>query len=259
MDNPERLAERLGNVRHFMTLSLADRLSIILAGQLRLYSADTTIFSEEETCSGMFVLLKGHVHICKLGPQGHQTIIADIEPVIMFNEVALLDGGPNPYTAIATQNCLAWHISHQSYQRLLKRFAKDQYMQVALGLLDIMASRYRQLLNNYADLSFLTVPVRVAKLIYELSNYGQDPIDRRKISISEMAARISTVPEAISRALNFLRCQGIIQTTRTKITILLPDELEKFTQVDSTNLFVYGHKYANDQTTPNYIDSRKSS
>jgi len=241
-ETPENLAERLGNVSHFMKLPLADRLSIILAGQMRLFPAGTTIFAEEEPCAGMYVLFKGHVHICKLGPQGQQSIIADIDPVIMFNEVALLDGEPNPNATTATQNCLAWHISHQAYVKLLQRYAKDQYMQVALGLLDIMARRYRQLLNSYADLSFLTVPVRVAKLIYELSDSGRQPIDRRETSISEMAAHIATVPEAISRALNFLRCQGIIQTTRTQITVLQPDELARLTQMDSGNLFIYGRK-----------------
>jgi CRP-like cAMP-binding protein len=237
MESPEILAERLGNVSHFMKLPIADRLSIILAGQMRLISADTIIFTEDEPCAGMFVLLKGHVHICKLGPQGQQNIIADIDPVIMFNEVSVLDGGLNPYTAIATQNCLAWHISHQAYLKLLRRYAKDQYMEVALGLLDIMASRYRQLLDSYADLSFLTVPIRVTKLIYELSNQGRDPINRHEISINEMAAKIATVPEAISRSLNLLRCQGIIHTTRTKITVLKPDDLYRLIQVDSKNLF----------------------
>ena len=242
METPENLAERLGNVSHFMKLSLADRLSIILAGQMRLFSPDTVIFSEEEPCAGMFVLLRGHVHICKLGPQGQQNIIADIDPVIMFNEVALLDGGPNPYTAIATQNCFAWHISREAYQKLLQRYAQDQYMEVALGLLGIMASRYRQLLDNYADLSFLTVPIRVAKLIYELTDQGQTPINRHEISINEMAAHIASVPEAISRSLNFLKCQGIIETTRTTINILKTDELARLAQVESKNIFTYGRK-----------------
>jgi len=242
METSELLAERLGNVSHFMNISLADRLSIILAGQMRLFSPDTVIFSEEEPCTGMFVLLRGHVHICKLGLQGQQSIIADIDPVIMFNEVALLDGGPNPYTAIATQNSLAWQISRAAYQKLLHRYAQDQYMEVALGLLGIMASRYRQLLDNYADLSFLTVPNRVAKLIYELSAHGQAPINRHENSIKEMAAHIASVPEAISRSLNILKCQGIIATTRTTITILEPNELARLAQVEPNNIFAYGRK-----------------
>ena len=242
METHESLAERLGNVSHFMKLSMADRLSIILAGQMRLFSPDTVIFSEGEPCAGMYVLLKGHVHICKLGLQGQQSIIADIDPVIMFNEVALLDGGLNPYTAIATQNSFAWQINLKSYQKLLKRFARDQYMEVALGLLGIMAGRYRQLLDNYADLSFLTVPNRVAKLIYELSVQGKTPINRHENSIHEMAAHIACAPEAISRSLNILKCQGIIASTRTTITVKEQEELATLAQVDSKNIFAYERK-----------------
>jgi CRP/FNR family transcriptional regulator len=238
----QTLAERLGHVSHFMKLPLADRLSIILAGHMRHFSPDEVIFSEGEPCAGMYVLLQGHVHICKLGLQGQQSIIVEIDPVIMFNEVALLDGGSNPYSAIATKNSLAWQISLGAYQKLFQRFGGDKYMDVALGLLGIMASRYRQLLENYADLSFLTVPNRVAKLLYELSAQGQAPINRHENSIKEMAAHIATSPEAISRSLNILKCQGIITTTRTTITVLEPEDLTRLAQIESKNLFVYGRK-----------------
>jgi CRP/FNR family transcriptional regulator len=203
-------------------------LAIVLAGQMRLFSTGMDIFTEGEPCSGMFVLLKGQVHICKLGPHGQQNIVAIINPVIMFNEVALLDGGPNPYTAVASQNCLVWQIHLEAYRGLLERYDQEKYMSIAIGLLRIMAIRYRQLLESYADISFLTVPVRVAKFIYEISQQGQQVINRREIPINEMAGRIASVPEAISRALNFLKCQGIIETTRTSIKVLKPDELARF-------------------------------
>lgn len=236
LETPQSLAERLGNVSHFIKLPLADRLAIILAGQMRLFAPDTIIFFEEEPCAGLFVLLKGHVHLCKLGPHGQQNIISDVDPVIMFNEVALMDGGPNPYTAIATRNSFVWHISLQAYQKLLAKYAKDEYMRVALGLLGIMSDRYRQLLNTYADLSFLTVPVRVAKLIYELSAQGTLPIDRHEIPIHEMAARIATVPEAISRSLNLLRSQGIVSTDRASILVLKPEQLARMAEAGSKDI-----------------------
>lgn len=242
METSENLAERLGRVSHFMNLPLADRLSIILSGQIHRYPANTIIFSEQDPCAGMFVLFRGHVHISTIGPQGKQNIIADIDPVIMFNEIALLDGGPNPYTATTTQNCIAWQISRTAYLKLLQRYALDGFTQVSLGLLDIMASRYRKLLENYADLSFLNVPIRVAKLIYELSDNGQKPINRHRNSLVEMAAHVASVPEAFSRALNFLKCQGIIATTRTSITVLKPEELARMARIGSGDIFSYSLK-----------------
>ena len=50
------------------------------------------------------------------------------------------------------------------------------------------------------------VVARTAKLLLDLSDYGRRPIDRRACSISEMAARISTVPEAISRSMIAIIC-----------------------------------------------------
>ena len=232
----EKLAERMGNVSHFKKLPLNDRLTIVRAGQMRYISAGSMIFSEGDPCAGMFVLLRGRVHLCKTGPQGQESIIAVLEPVIMFNEVALLDGGSNPYSAMANKNCLIWQISCESYNTLLERYTQEPFMHLSLGLLGIMAERYRQLINHYADLSFLTVPVRVAKLIYELSEEGQHTIQRKNISIQEMAARTSTVPEAISRALNFLRCQGMIATSRSEISILDGEELKRIAQIEQVIL-----------------------
>jgi CRP-like cAMP-binding protein len=228
----DKLAERLENVIHFKNLPLRDRLDIVRAGHIRYISAGTVIFSEEDPCSGMYVLLRGHVHLCKMGPQGQENILTDLNPVIMFNEVALLDGGLNPYTAIANQRSLIWQIRLEAYTKLLERYAHEPYMQLSLGLLKIMAGRYRELVDHYADLSFLTVPVRLAKLIYEQSGQGHHSINRQNISINEMAARISTVPEAISRALNFLKCQGIIESNRSTINIIDREELIKLAQIN---------------------------
>lgn len=239
MESFEDLAHRLGNVSHFRSISLKDRLAIVFTGHFRALPAGTDIIVEGDPSSGMFVLLKGHVHIIKQGMQGQRSIIAEIDPVIMFNEVALLDGGSNPYTAYAAQYCLCWQIEQKTYKELLLRLSGDQYLQVALGLLRVMAQRQRQLLDNYADLTFLTVPKRVAKLIGELSNHGQVIIDRSEISIDEMAAHIGTTPEAISRSLKELRCKGIILPTRKTISVLKPDELARIALGELGNPFVY--------------------
>lgn len=239
MDSFEDLADRLGKVSHFRSISLKDRLAIVFTGQIRVYPADTDILLEGDPCSGMFVLLKGHVHIIKHGLKGQCSIIAEIDPVIMFNEVALLDGGPNPYTVHAAQNCLCWHIEHSVYKKMLVRLSEDKYLQVALGLLKVMALRQRQLLENYADLTFLSVPKRVAKLICELSDHGTKTIDRSEISIDEMAAHIGTSPEAISRCLKDLRLDGVILSTRKMIRVLQPDELARIALSELTNPFAY--------------------
>ena len=101
----DELAARLGRVRHFRGLPEEALQAIVSAGRMRRFAAGTMIFQEGEACAGMFVLFTGRVHLCKQGPRGQQHIMAIIEPVIMFNEVAVLDGGPNPVMALAVESC----------------------------------------------------------------------------------------------------------------------------------------------------------
>jgi len=220
------LVESLSQVEHFKRFSKADRQTIVNAGQVRPFPANSIIYREGEPCTGMFVLLSGHVHLSKLGPQGKQSLIAEIDPVIMFNEVAVLDGGPNLTTAGAIQDCATWGIDYKNFQTIMQR-----YPTVGLGLLRVLASRTRNLMSQYEDLTFRSVMARAAKLLLDLSENGQHPIDRKDHTNTEMAARISTVPEALSRSLQVFRKNGDIVCTRAIITVIQPKTLEKFAQI----------------------------
>jgi CRP/FNR family transcriptional regulator len=214
------LIAQLQHVEHFKRLPEADIRAIVAAGRVRRFAAGETIFAEGAPCAGMFVLLTGQVHLRKLGPQGQESILAVIEPVIMFNEVAVLDGGPNLTTAVAAQDGSVWQIGCDSFQALLAR-----YPMLGLGLLRVLARRNRFLVSQVEDLSFRTVQARAAKLLLDLSDAGAQPIDRRKHPNHELAARIATVPEAFSRALNAFKRSGCITSTRAAITVRCIDDL----------------------------------
>ncbi len=95
MDELNRLAESLQSVHHFKHLNPVDLITIVSAGQIRHFQADEVIFHEDQPCAGMHVLIIGEVHLKKTGPHGQTGILAIIKPVIMFNEVTVLDGGTN--------------------------------------------------------------------------------------------------------------------------------------------------------------------
>jgi CRP/FNR family transcriptional regulator len=228
--NLDQLAEFLTNVGHFRRLPLGDRRAIVAAGHVRRHPRGSIIFMEDEPCAGMHVLLSGKVHLVKVDPRGHEQIVAVMEPVIMFNEVAALDGGPNPVTAIAAQESQTWSIPHEALYGLLK-----QYPDLSLGLLQVLARRNRMLIELYQNLATRPVVGRLAKLLLDLSDGGRHPIQRRQHSIREMAGRISTVPEAISRSLKVLKERGAIDYTRGQIQILKPSDLADLAQINPFN------------------------
>jgi CRP-like cAMP-binding protein len=85
-DAPDLIAQ-LQRVEHFKRLPEVDVRAIVTAGRVRRFAAGEILFAEGAPCAGMFVLLTGQVHLRKLGPQGQESILAVIEPVIMFNGV----------------------------------------------------------------------------------------------------------------------------------------------------------------------------
>src|SRR5512133_1781576 len=133
MDELRDLAEQLLAVSHFRQMSFSDRLTVVSAGQIRHFRSGETIVREGQLCGGMHVLLHGKIHLCKTGPHGQMGILAVIDPVMMFNEIALLDGGPNPYTAQAVEDSMTWQISFSAFQQLVQRFP-----QLGLSLLKVL-------------------------------------------------------------------------------------------------------------------------
>ena len=231
MINLESLIGRLGNVPHFKGLPESALKEIVYAGQILNHSQGAVIFSEGEPSSGMYVLFRGQVHLCKLGLQGQETIIARIKPVIMFNEVPTIDGGPNPVTAIAVQDCTTWNISYERYQMLMGHFPE-----LGIGLLQVLAARNRLLFARYEELLSLPVLARVAKTILDLSMMGVKPIDRSLDTNQKIAALAATVPEAVSRSIKTLREMELLDSTRSKITIRSAKGLADIAQVGPMEL-----------------------
>ena len=230
----KNLVKALSRVWHFRHLSPGDLNRIVSAGGLRKFREDEIIFHEGEASAGMFVLLRGKVHLCKLSPSAQEQIIATIEPVIMFNELTVIDGGTNPYTAVATKDCLTWNISYEAFTDLVRRYPDPE---IGLGLLRVLAARTRLLINRCEDLSYLPVLSRTAKLLLDLSEGGTKVISRPDHSIKELAAHIASVPEVVSRSLSTLAQKGLIASSRTEIRILEAARLAEVAQVETSISF----------------------
>ena len=225
----ENLTHLLRRVWHFRYLSPSDLSRIVTAGGIKRFREGGTIFHEGEAGAGMFVLLHGCVDLYKQSPDGQEQIMAVIEPVIMFNEIAVIDDGPNPYTAIAEQDCITWNISHEDFCDLVMRYPDPE---IGLGLLRILAARTRLLINRCEDLSYRPVLARTAKLIMELSMSGMVIIDRSDYPIKKLAAHIASVPEVVSRALSTLQERELIRCDRRQIEVLNPALLQDVAQVE---------------------------
>jgi CRP-like cAMP-binding protein len=227
----DKYLKLLKQVSHFKHLKLSDLTYILNSGQLKRYREDRIIVHESAPSAGMFVLLRGKVNLCNYSCDGQMQILSVIEPVIMFNELTAIDGGPNPMTAIAVEDCLTWNIGHQDFERLVRHYPDPA---IGLAMMRVLAERTRDLIERCEDLSFRSVLARVAKLILELSEGGKREIDREQYSIMELSARVSTAPESISRSLSNLADRGFISSDRRRISVQNAKQLVEIAKLDST-------------------------
>jgi CRP-like cAMP-binding protein len=229
--NIHKLIGSLRRVRHFQHLPLSAIREIVLSGSTCKFAAGKAIYHERDDCSGLFVLLRGEVHLYKSGLQGQEAIISVIHPVIMFNEVASLDGGGNPTTAIAAKDCFTWHIDQDTFGELIIR-----YPLVGTSLLRVLARRNRLLISSFEDLFSRPVVARTARILLQLSGNGTQPIDRLTHTNLELAARAATVPEAISRTIQKFAADNLIERNRTEIQITDPDALSALALIETDTL-----------------------
>ncbi len=183
----------------------------------RHYDRGQAIFLEGEPCAGLYVVARGEVKVFKVSPQGREQILHRLDPGDTFNDVAALDGGPNPASATALSDATLCLIARPDIQRLAQA-----HPALAWALIESVARRARHLVAMVEDLALRSVKERLARLL--LAEAERIPaagaLDRsRMLSQAEMAARLGTVREMIGRALRDLDDDGIISLDRHRIVI----------------------------------------
>jgi len=190
-----------------------------IAGLLRegRYARGEVIVREGEPCEALYCVASGLVKRYKLGPTGKEQVLKVLGPGDSFNEVPVLDGGPNPAWAEALEESVVYALHRQDFLVLLERNPD-----MCRGLVQVLGGRLRHLVGVVEDLSLRQVTGRVARLLLQQAEVAG------RLTQQEMAAMVGTVREVIGRALHDLEELGAIRIRRGRIVILNPDLLREF-------------------------------
>lgn len=205
----------LRSVPYFAKLpqSTLDALGAIASE--RTYYAGTTIFWEGEEATGLFVIEDGSVKICQHSIDGREYTLHMVHAGETFNDVATMDGGTNPATAIAYTNAIIWTIPRPALIRVA-----EQHPQLAWALAESMARRARLLVAKVEDLSMRSVKGRLARLLLEQAAQSDVEAMPRLFTQEEIANQLGTVREMVGRGLRSLADDDMIAFDRHRITIL---------------------------------------
>lgn len=186
----------------------------------KVFSPDSVVFWEGDTESNLYFLQYGSLKVLKTAPDGRTQVLRFIEAGEIFNEVGVLARRPNPATAVALEESGIWLIPRTALEKIVLT-----HPALAMQIIENMADKIIELVTLAADLSLKTVEARFAQILLEQTD--GDVIERRRWSNqTELAARLGTVPDVLSRVIRELTKAGLIETDRQQIRILNRSGLE---------------------------------
>ncbi len=195
-------------------------LCMIIADQV--FNRGQIVFSEGDDGTGFYVVISGRVNILKLSPEGKEQSRHIFGPGDPFGEAAVFSGQHFPANAEAMEESRIFFFPRDSFAKLIEKNPS-----LALNMLAILSKRLRRFANLIDDLSLKEVPGRLAAHLLYLSGQTEGSEDLElKITKSQLASLLGTIPETLSRILGNMSKQGVIETDGRRIKILDREALE---------------------------------
>ncbi len=216
----EQRIEALQNNRYLSGLD--EVILTYLAQNTRLisYDAEEMIIREGQTCPGLCIIQSGRVKIYKNSLAGREMIINVIEDGDSFNEVPVFDQLENPIDVGAVIDTKIWLIDAGALRTVIAK-----HPEAAQQIIINLSQNLRMLIGKVAELSFYTVTARLASLLRQLSSKQLSGNSSERLTQDDLASRIGTVREVVSRSLKELEKNGAIDVQQGKIEILNLEKL----------------------------------
>lgn len=188
---------------------------------------DEILFSAGEISQGLFVIISGSLRAFREGVDGREQVVHVERAGATIAELPVFDEGPYPSTVAAEEDSVVLFIDKRVIRLLC-----DKQPAFALSALKLLAGRLRKCAELVEALSLREVDQRLARwLLTEARSRGKRHVGKSLeinlvLTNQQIAARIGSVREVVSRALNRLQQNDLIVIEGRKIIITDEDALD---------------------------------
>ncbi len=218
-------AALLAEVALFAGLTEAQRDEVAALGSRRTYRRGHVLFSAGDDGESLLVVLAGRVKVSARSSDGGELILDVVSAGRTLGELGVLDGGPRSAEAETLEPTEILSLSREVVQQLL-----IVHPELAVSLLTSVAARLRRLTDVTADLVFLDLPRRVAKLLVE-QPCDVDGWRELGLSQEQVAHRVGGTRQSVNSALRGFERRGWVVLSGTRVQVVGPD-LARFVGVD---------------------------
>ena len=211
--------ELLRTVPIFSELSETDIASLARLTSRRTCPKDTVVFFENEEGDSFFCIVDGRIKVTILGDDGREVILSVLGRGDFFGEMALLDNEPRSATAIAVEDTELLSLHRNDFQSVL-----SDNRSIMSALIKILTARLRRANHQISTLALLDVYGRVARVIVDTARdegkrLKDGRIAFRRATHQEIANRIGTTRETVTRMLKDLERQGLIHIDGKEVVV----------------------------------------
>ena len=210
--------ETLGGIEFFKDLPERDLEPLGTACRWRRYQAGQQIVGHQDESTDVFFVTAGKVHAVIYSLAGKEVSFREIEAGSTFGEIAAIDGMPRSATIVALTDALVASMPGDALRMVLAR-----HPDVSSKVMEHLTGLVRQLSERVFEFSVLAVNNRILAEWFLLAH--RRGIDGNKAVIapapthSEIASRLSTHREAVTRELNALARDGLLERGAGKLVI----------------------------------------
>jgi CRP/FNR family transcriptional regulator len=173
------------------------------------------VFEEGAPADGLFVVMQGSVRLVRRSRGGREQVLHVEGPGATLGEIPLLDGGGYVATAVAATPARLLFVPRAAVLEACRR-----HPDVALGIIRVLARRVRAFAGLVEDLSLKDLTARMAGFLLAESRAARMTTFDLPGTRDDVATRLGTVRELVSRALARLRTDGVVRVAGRRITIL---------------------------------------
>jgi len=225
----ELTAESLVGVEVFRRLSAAHRTKLAALCQGRRYGAMQRILSHRDEAQNVYFIISGKVRVTIYSRGGKEITFRDQAAGEMFGELGAIDGEPRSAHVMALEDSLLATMSRETFWEVLA-----SYPEVAEFTLKRLTSLVRLLSERVFEFSTLAVRNRIHAELLRLAREHLRDGNRAAISPApthaDIASRISTHREAVTREYHNLSEAGLIEQHRGELVINDVARLETMVQ-----------------------------
>lgn len=208
----------LGKIELFESLDLEGRARASRLVKWRQFNKGTEIIAFGDDGTDVYFIASGSVRITLYSFTGKEISYQELGAGKMFGELSAIDRLPRTTNVTALQACRIGSISGNDFWRLI-----DQYPAIAAACLNRLAGLVRFLIDRVYQYGALDVKDRVRMEILRLAHDGMTGEDTAAIrnfpTHKEIASRVNTHREAVTRELNELSRMGLIEQHGRVLTV----------------------------------------